>query len=56
MKNIYKVEPLKFTIINELPNAWSDQIYKELLEIMDYGDTSDLNNTELKRNVFIITF
>ena len=48
MKNIYKVEPLKFTIINELPNAWSDQNYKELLDIMEYGDTSDLNNIELK--------
>ena len=48
MKNIYKVEPLKFSIINELPNAWSHQNYKELLEIMDYGDTADLNNTELK--------
>ena len=48
MKNIYKVEPLKFSIINELPNAWSHQNYKELLEVMEYGDTSDLNNTELK--------
>jgi len=31
-----------------LPNAWNDKNYRDLLEIMDYGDTSELTPDELK--------
>ena len=48
MKNTFKVEPIKFSVITELNNAWTNESYKELLEIMDYGDSSDLSESELK--------
>lgn len=48
MKSHFKVERLSFKTINELPNSWSDQDYKILLEIMDYGDSADLPPRELK--------
>lgn len=48
MKTSFKVERLFFKTINELPNAWNDKNYRDLLEIMDYGDTSELAPDELK--------
>lgn len=54
MKSIFKVEPLNFNTIYELPNAWKSNNYKELLEIMDYGDTSGLTPQDLKDMCFML--
>ena len=48
MKFHYTLAPIKFETIEELPNAWNSDHYKQLLERMEYGDTSDLSDTELK--------
>ena len=48
MKSQFKVERLNFKIIQELPNAWSDQDYKLLLEHMDYNDAANLAPEELR--------
>tara|TARA_R110002167_G_scaffold167062_4_gene364220 strand:- start:1838 stop:2524 length:687 start_codon:yes stop_codon:yes gene_type:complete len=48
MKTPYKVARISFKTIHELPNAWTDQNYKDLLELMDYGDPSELTVSELK--------
>ncbi len=48
MKLKYTIEPIKFRIIEELPNAWNDGDYKKLLDTAEYGDTSDLSSEELK--------
>lgn len=48
MKLHFTLEQLKFETIQELPNAWNDDTYKKLLDIMEYGDTSDLAPQELK--------
>ncbi|ADV50083.1 hypothetical protein Celal_2802 [Cellulophaga algicola DSM 14237] len=48
MKLSFTIQPQRFKVIHELPNAWTDEDYKKLLDIMDYGDISDLNSKELK--------
>ena len=48
MKLHFNIEPLKFKTLEVLPGAWSDDDYKKLLEIMDYGDTSSLSSKELE--------
>ncbi len=48
MKLHFTVEPIKFENMQELPKAWNDQHYRALLDIMEYGDTSDLSPQELK--------
>ena len=48
MKTAFNIELLKFSTIYELPNGWTSFNYKELLEAMDYGDTSDIAENELK--------
>lgn len=48
MKFHYSLQPIKFEIIGELPNAWSNDSYIALLDVMEYGDTSDLSPQELK--------
>ncbi|MGB6150834.1 MAG: hypothetical protein WBG48_02480 [Pricia sp.] len=48
MKLHYTIEPIKFETIDELPGAWNDDDYKQLLEGMEYGDASDLSSQELK--------
>ena len=48
MKSQFKVERLNFKTIQELPNSWTDQDYKLLLEIMDYGDAANLAPEELR--------
>ncbi|MCJ7468486.1 MAG: hypothetical protein MUO53_17535, partial [Maribacter sp.] len=45
---MFTVEPQKFSTIHELPNAWNDQNYKELLEQMDFDDISGIAVNELK--------
>tara|TARA_R110002050_G_scaffold261556_1_gene401575 strand:+ start:32455 stop:33141 length:687 start_codon:yes stop_codon:yes gene_type:complete len=48
MKTFFKVEKLKFNSIQELPNSWNNQNYSDLLDLMDFGDTSELTPEELK--------
>ena len=48
MKTSFKVENLNFNTIHELPNAWNDQNYIDLLDNMDFGDTSEIAKDELK--------
>lgn len=48
MKLKYTIESIKFETIEELPGAWSDDDYKQLLDGMEYGDASDLSSQELK--------
>ena len=48
MKTAFKIELLKFPTIYELLNGWTSLNYKELLEAMEYGDTSDIAENELK--------
>ncbi len=45
---MFNVEPLKFSTINELPNAWNENKYMELLERMDFDDISGIVPNELK--------
>jgi hypothetical protein len=48
MNKLFNVNISKFATIQELPNAWTDQKYLELLDAMDYGDTSDIALSDLK--------
>jgi hypothetical protein len=48
MKTLFNVKILTFTTIQELPNAWTDQKYLELLDVMEYGDTSEIAPSDLK--------
>mgnify|MGYP003679512405 FL=1 len=48
MKTSFKVEKLNFNAIQELPNSWNNQNYLDLLDLMDFGDTSELVSEELK--------
>ena len=51
---MFNVEVIKFSTINELPNAWSPSDYRELLTIMDYGDVSDITPEDLKETCMIL--
>ena len=48
MKTVFTMERLKSKTIQVLDNAWSLQNYKELLDIMEYGDTSGLELEDAK--------
>lgn len=48
MKALFKAERINFNSIQELPNSWTEKDYANLLEIMDYGDTTELSPEELK--------
>lgn len=48
MKSPFKVASITFRTINELPDAWTAEDYSNLLNIMDYGDISELKPEELK--------
>lgn len=48
MKPIFKVDIQKFATIQELPNSWNEQDYKNLLDAMEYGDVSEITPQELK--------
>lgn len=48
MKHQFSVEPIKFSTIHELPNAWSNKDYVKLLEIIDFDGISDILENELK--------
>lgn len=48
MKIQFKVTPDHVKTIEVLPNSWNTDDYKNLLEIMDYGDTAELSDKELE--------
>ncbi len=48
MKLNFTIVPLKFAIITVLPNSWQNEDYLKLLEQMEYGDTTDLTDAEVK--------
>jgi len=48
MKINFKVRPDHVKTIEVLPNSWSTEDYKNLLDIMDYGDTTELSEKELE--------
>jgi len=48
MKTLFNVAISNFKTIEELPNAWSKQDYLNLLELLEFGDTTDIAPEELK--------
>lgn len=48
MKSNFRIKLLEFKTIETLPEAWTLNDYKALLEAMDYGDISDIADTDLK--------
>ena len=48
MKVRFTLESLKFTSIEELPDAWTSEDFSKLLDNMDYGDTAGMTSAELK--------
>lgn len=48
MKNTINVTRTGFKTITALPNSWSNQDYKNLLELMDFDGIAALNPEELK--------
>lgn len=48
MKTKFNVEVLKFSTIQELPGAWTNEDYKALLDVMEFGDTSEIQESDLK--------
>ncbi len=53
MSTLYKVEILNFQTILALPNYWDNQKYKDLLGVMEYGDTSEIPDVELKEMCYM---
>lgn len=48
MNHLFSINPISYKVIGELPNAWTQNDYKQLLDLMDYGDTTGLDPKELK--------
>ncbi len=48
MKAHFNITSESFKSITELPDAWQTEDYKALLDVMEYGDTSDLSDAEMK--------
>ncbi len=48
MNTLYTVEITNFETILALPNSWDNNKYKDLLEVMEYGDISEIPDAELK--------
>lgn len=48
MKASFTVEILDYKVLKELPNAWEQENYLELLEALDFEDTSGIAPYELK--------
>lgn len=53
MNTIYKAEILNFETILALPNYWDNQKYKDLLGVMEYGDISEIPDSELKEMCYM---
>lgn len=48
MKIQFKVTPDHVKTLEVLPNSWNTDDYRSLLEVMDYGDTTELSEKELE--------
>ncbi len=48
MKTTFAVDVLNFETIDVLPNAWTQQNYLDILGVLEFGDTSSLQPSELK--------
>lgn len=48
MKCTYRIEPLNYKVIEELPNSWGSKNYLELLEQMEFDGASEIAEAELK--------
>ena len=48
MKSKFSIEPLKFETIESLPNSWTNENYKELLDLMEYSDISSIIEDDLR--------
>jgi len=48
MKTHFAVEAIKFKTINVLPNSWTTDDFKNILELVEYGDASDLSDKEVE--------
>lgn len=53
MSVLYTVQILNFETILSLPGYWNSVKYKELLEVMDYGDISEIPEAELKEMCYM---
>ncbi len=48
MKNSFKVKRLAFQTIQELPDSWTDNHYKDLLAAMEYSDIPEIATGDLE--------
>ena len=48
MKNSFNLKSLSFHAIQELPDAWDEHKYKDLLEAMEYNAIAEIPTEELK--------
>ena len=48
MKSLFNIKLLEFKTIDELPEAWTINDYKALLNAMEYGDISDIKDEEIQ--------
>ncbi len=48
MKAEFAVKVLKFSVLKEIEDAWRVSDYHALLEAMEYGDTSDLSDDDVR--------
>ncbi len=53
MQNNFNVEIKNYKSIHALPDYWDSKKYKDLLNIMEYGDIADLSDQELKEMCFL---
>jgi hypothetical protein len=48
MQSKFKVTLQKSSLLNEIPGDWSTRDYDQLLELVDYGETDDLDEQEIE--------
>lgn len=49
----YTITPISSESITSLPGDWTTNDYRKLLELTEYGDTSDLSDKELKEMAYM---
>ncbi len=53
MKTIYNVVISKYSNIQELPGAWTNQMYLDILDQLEFGDTTEIALSDLKEMCMI---
>lgn len=48
MQNRFKVSLQRSTALTEIPGDWTTRDYDQLLQLLDYGETDDLSEQEIK--------